>query len=103
MNFKFKLRKEDIPDDPTLDRVKSSADQLNRFVSSTVWQDMSELITLQIEHKHVLLETAPPEELKGIQETIHALKFVLSLPEMLLEARESEDEERKQRGEETEG
>ncbi len=80
--------------DPELDKVRSSVDQINHFLSSMVWQDLKEIVESQLQQKHLLLETAPEEQLKGLQEAIKTLRLVLDLPQMLLDQREDEDKDR---------
>ncbi|KKM63118.1 hypothetical protein LCGC14_1514640, partial [marine sediment metagenome] len=60
--------------DPELDKVRSSVDQINHFLSSMVWQDLKEIVESQLQQKHLLLETAPEEQLKGLQEAIKTLR-----------------------------
>ena len=78
-------------DDLFIDNVKSSLDQIKHFISSPVWADMKEIIELQLNQRHLLLETTSEEELKGLQEAIKALRFVIDIPEMLLDMKESEE------------
>jgi len=85
----------DLQDNPDLEKVRSSADQINNFMSSMVWRDFKDVIEGQLKQKYILLETVEEEGLKGLQEAIRALKFTLEIPEMLLEQKEDEpkDEE----------
>lgn len=78
-------------EDAELDKIRSSVDQLNHFISSPVWLDFKELIELQMDYKHLLLETVPEDELKGIQKSLETLRIVLDMPQVLLEQREAED------------
>lgn len=72
--------------------IISSLDQLNNFVNGPVWTDIQEVINLQITQKYIELESVAPEQLLGIQEAIKQLRFVLAIPEMLLEHKDAEKE-----------
>ena len=76
--------------------IRSSLGQLNNFIGGPVWADIQEVINLQLLQKYRDIESAPMEEAPGIQEAIKQLKFVLDIPNMLLEHKEEETPEEKE-------
>ena len=71
--------------------IHSSHDALVHFREGPVWKDIQNVIDLQIAQKYIELETVPPDELKGVQEAIRQLRFVQSIPDMLIEQKESHE------------
>lgn len=80
-------RSEDVEDKP----IYSSEDQINHFIESSVWKDFLNIIELRMGQKYIELESVPPEQLQGIQEALKELRFIQSIPEMLLEIKENQE------------
>ena len=71
----------------------SSLDQLNHFISSSIWTDMKKYIDMRISLAYITLETVEPEKLVSIQKELEALRMMIDLPELLISMKEEKEEQ----------